>query len=480
MIGRDKEIKRLKDRYNSENAELVAVHGRRRVGKTFLINETFAGKITFRHAGLSPIEMDEMQGESPLRKQLKHFYNSLILHGMKKSRCPDNWLDAFLMLEMFLQSRDDGKRMLVFLDELPWMDTQRSGFITAFEGFWNTWGCYHNNLMVVVCGSATSWISDKLINNHGGLYGRVTCEIKLKPFTLKECEEFLTHKKLKISRYNIVQSYMIIGGIPYYLNYYEKGLSLAQNIDQLFFGPDAYLKNEYDRLFSSAFSKPDMMKAIVEFLSTKSCGYSRAEISKRTGYSMGGTLSDGLNALEASGFVIRYHPFGMGKNVIRYRLMDPFCIFYLKYVKGQDSLTDTFWQKSVNTQQLVTWRGFAFENVCLNHIDQIKSALGISGVSTKHSVWIKKPDDENEGTQIDLIIERKDDTVNMCEMKYYSMEFASDKHYHDVLVKRQALIENSVNRNTAVLSTLITTYGLKYNEYSDDFDHVITLEDLFR
>ena len=290
MIGREEEIRRLNERYNSGNAELVAIHGRRRVGKTYLVNETFKGRITFRHAGLSPVEMDEMGGDSPLRKQLKHFYNSLLLHGMKKSRCPDDWLDAFLMLEMFLQSKDDGKRMLVFLDELPWMDTQRSGFITAFEGFWNTWGCYHNNLMVVVCGSATSWILDKLINSHGGLYGRVTHEIRLTPFNLKECEQFLKNKKIKLSRYDILQSYMIVGGIPYYLNYYERGLSLAQNIDRMFFGNDALLKNEYNRLFSAAFSNPEMMKAIVEVLGTKSSGYSRSEISQKTGYTKGGTL----------------------------------------------------------------------------------------------------------------------------------------------------------------------------------------------
>ena len=479
MIGRKKEIQTLKRLYNSNKAELVAVYGRRRVGKTYLVSECFKGNILFRHAGLSPVEMEDIPGESPLRKQLKHFYNSLLLHGMKKSRCPDNWLDAFLMLELFLESKDKGKRMLIFLDELPWMDTQKSGFITAFEGFWNTWACYHDNVMVVVCGSATSWIMDKLINNHGGLYGRVTYEIKLSPFTLKECEDFFREKKIKISKYDIIQSYMITGGIPYYLGYYEKGLSLAQNVDRLFFEKNAPLKNEYERLFSSVFSNSDMMKAIVELLNTKNSGYTRTEISQKSGYTKGGTLSEALKALEVSDFIIRYTPFGMGKRDECYKLVDPFCIFFLKFVKGQEGLDTSFWQKNVVSHQVVTWRGIAFENICFTHIDQIKIALGINGVSTRQSVWSKRADDE-AGTQIDLLIERNDHVVNMCELKFYSRDFVVDKDYHNVLANRQGLLEETIPRGMIVHSTLVTTYGLKYNEYSGDFDSVITMEDLFR
>jgi len=479
MIGRERETKRLRNLYHSESAELVAVYGRRRVGKTYLINETFKGSFTFRHAGLSPLELGELRGRSPLKKQLQHFYNSLLIQGMPRSRCPENWLDAFMLLELFLQSKDDGGRMLVFLDELPWMDTPKSGFITAFEGFWNTWGCHHNNLMAIVCGSATSWMTDKLINNHGGLYDRVTYEIRLEPFTLRECEAFFKGKRIKISKYDVVQSYMICGGIPYYLNYYEKGLSLAQNIDQMFFGPKALLKNEYERLFTSAFSNPELTRSIVELLSAKSSGFSRAEISEKTGISKGGTFSDALNALEVSGFVMKYTPFGMKKNDNRYKLMDPFCIFYLKFVRNKDALTDSFWRQNINSQEVVSWRGFAFENVCLNHIMQIKEALGISGVSSKQSVWIKRPEDEKEGTQVDLIIDRNDGVVNMCEIKYYNSHFSVDKRYHEVLMKREGLVEESIKKGRAVHSTLITTYGLKYNEYSGDFDNVVTMDDLF-
>lgn len=478
MIGRKKETKRLKDLYHSNKAEMVAVYGRRRVGKTYLVNECFKGRIVFRHAGLSPVEMEDLPGDSPLRKQLKHFYNSLLLHGMKKSRCPDNWLDAFLMLEMFLESKNTGERLLVFLDELPWMDTQKSGFITAFEGFWNSWACFHDNVMLVVCGSSTSWIMDKLINNHGGLYGRVTYEIKLSPFTLKECEEFYRKKKIRISKYDIVQAYMITGGIPYYLGYFEKGLSLAQNVDQLFFTKNAFLKNEYERLFSSAFTNPDMMKAIVEVLSTNNSGYTRTEISEKTGYTKGGTLSEALKSLVAGDFIVKYVPFGLGKRDECYKLVDPFCIFYLRFVNGQSGLDTSFWQKNVTSHQVTIWRGIAFENVCFNHALQIKAALGISGITTKQAAWSKRADDK-EGTQIDMLIERNDHVVNMCEMKFYNKEFAVDKKYHAILTNRQGLLEECIPKGFVVHSTLITTYGLKYNEYSGDFDNVITIDDLF-
>ena len=294
IIGRDKEIKELVELYNSDKSEFVAVYGRRRVGKTFLIDEALKGKITFRHAGLSPV--DEEGKKNSLKDQLKHFYFSLQMQGMKKSKCPSSWMEAFFMLSQLLEAKDNGKRQVVFLDELPWMDTPRSGFITAFEGFWNTWGCHRDNLMLVVCGSANSWMLDNLVNSHGGLYGRTTYEVKLSPFKLGECEQFLKKKGIRMSRYDIVQSYMVLGGIPYYLGYMKKGLSLAQNIDLLFFEKDAKLRNEYDRLFASVFSNPEQMKRIVGFLGTRRMGYTRQEILSKVGLDDNGLSSKMLKA----------------------------------------------------------------------------------------------------------------------------------------------------------------------------------------
>ncbi len=475
MIGREQEIRELNRLFSSNRAELVAIYGRRRVGKTYLVDETFSGRITFRHAGLSPCD------ENPkglLRTQLNHFYNSLELYGMEPTEKPKNWLDAFLLLEKYLQKIDTGTRQLVFLDELPWLDTPRSGFIRAFEGFWNNWGCHRKNLMVIVCGSANSWILDSLINSHGGLYNRVTYEMKLLPFNLHECEEFYKINQIQLSRYDIVQSYMILGGIPYYLGYFAVGLSLAQNIDNLFFTKNAKLQNEFDRLFDSIFINPDAVKNIVKLLYTKNAGYTRKEITEKLGISDGGRLSRNLNALIASDFIIKYVPFGLSKREEHYKVVDPFCLFYLRFVQNQNKFNAHFWQQNILSQAVVTWRGYAFENVCFNHIEQIKKALGISGVVSSNSAWSKR-DDDKDGTQVDLIINRNDNVINMCEIKYYGGNFTVNKDYYKTLLHRHELLRKKISPKISLHSTLITTFGLTPNEYSGAFSTVITLDDLF-
>ncbi len=474
MIGRKKEQNELNNLYNSNKSELVAIYGRRRIGKTYLVDETFKGHITFRHAGLSPADENK---NGMLKAQLEHFYYSLLLQGMKKGKRPENWLEAFFMLEKFLDEIDDGGRQLVFLDELPWLDTPRSGFMTAFEGFWNTWGCHRNNLMVVVCGSANSWILDNLINNHGGLYNRVTYEIKLLPFTLSECEQFYVSYNVRLSRYDIAQSYMILGGIPYYMGYFQSGMSLAQNIDNIFFSKQGKLKDEYNRLFASIFSTPELMKKIVNLLYTRNAGYTRSEIVDKIGIKDGGSLSKCLNALIASDFVIKYIPFGKGIKE-HYKLVDPFCMFYLQFIDKKEKIDENFWQQNVSSLKIASWRGYAYEQVCFNHILQIKKALGISGVITEHSAWSKRKDDTG-GMQIDLLISRNDNVVNMCEIKYYGSEFVVNKDYYQVLMNRQNLLSQELSPRVSIHNTLITTFGLTYNEYSGIFSNVLTLDDLF-
>ncbi len=475
MIGRKKEVEELNRLYNSNKAELVAIYGRRRIGKTYLVDETFKGRITFRHAGLSPVDENK---KGMLKAQLEHFYYSLMLQGMKKSKKPGSWLEAFYMLEKYLEEIDDGSRQVIFLDELPWLDTPRSGFMTAFEGFWNSWGCHRDNLLVIVCGSANSWILDKLINNHGGLYNRVTYEIKLAPFTLRECELFYESKNVKLSRYDIVQSYMILGGVPYYLNYFQSGESLAQNIDRILFSRQGKLRDEYHRLFASVFTNPELMKKIVSQLYLRNAGYTRSKIAEQIGMQDGGTLSQSLNALIASDFVVKYVPFGKGKKE-HYKLVDPFCMFYLHFIDNRKQVDENFWQQNVSSQQVVSWRGYSYENVCFNHIPQIKKALGISGVITTHSAWSKRNDDA-EGTQIDLLITRNDNVINMCEMKYYSDNFSVGKDYYRVLLHRQEILTKEISPKFSIHNTLITTFGLTYNEYSGIFSNVITMDDLFR
>ena len=471
MIGRTKELEELSNLYLSKKAELVAVYGRRRVGKTYLINQTFKNKFFFKHAGLF-LDNDE---KNKTKIQLEHFANSLSLYGIKIEKEIKTWFDAFFNLEKYIMSCLDTSKKVIFIDELPWLDTKGSNFISAFEGFWNNFACARDDLLVIVCGSATSWMENRLINNTGGLYGRVSYEIKLNPFNLKETKEFLEENLVNYSLYDITQTYMIFGGIPYYLNYIDKKYSLSQNIDNLFFKDNALLLLEFDRLFNSIFTFSDIAKSIIKLLSTNSIGFTRNEISKKLNISDGGGLSKYLNSLIVSNFIIKYIPFGFSKKEPHYKLIDPFCIFYIKFVLDKSGI-DNLWSLDSTSSKISSWRGYAFENVCFNHIDQIKFALGISNVSTNISAFFNKED----SYQIDLVIERKDNIINLCEIKFYSDEFKVNKDYYLKINRRTNLVKEKVSKKFSIMNTLISTYGIYKNEYYYSFTNSITLEDLFK
>ena len=481
IIGREEEIKKLNELYDSDSAELVAVYGRRRVGKTYLVDESFEGRICFRHSGLSPIDESEDKFEgNRMKDQLEHFYRSLVLYGWKDARKPGSWLEAFYMLEdLLIEKHNDKDRILIFIDEIQWLDTPRAKFMTGFEAFWNGWACHKKNIMVIVCGSSSSWILDNMINNHGGLYGRVTCEMKIHPFTLNETERFFESKGIYMSRYDITQAYMMVGGIPFYLKQFNREFSLPQNIDAIFFSAKAPLKREFDRMFASLFSNADTMKKIIKAIGSRKKGITRAEIVKTTGISDSGELSKQLNALIAGDFIIKYSSFGDSKRDTNYKLTDPFSIFYLSFMNGSDNGKKINWINAEDSPRVTVWKGYAFENVCWNHIEQIKRALQIAGVSSNESLWSKKGDDSTRGTQIDLIISRKDNVVNMCEMKFYSEEFVVDKDYHLVLENRKNLLREIIPKKATIHSTLITTYGLKKRGYWGDFVHIVTVDQLF-
>jgi len=477
IIGRTKEINKLLELYKSKKSEFIAIYGRRRIGKTFLINHVFEGKFAFKHAGLSRIEEDDLNEKSLLNDQLKHFYKSLLLYGYKGKKEPKDWFDAFFMLEKLLIEKDDGSKQVVFIDELPWLDTKRSKFITAFEGFYNTFGSERDNLLLIVCGSANSWILDNLINNHGGLYGRLTYEMKLSPFSLLETEQFLNDKNIKYSRYDITELYMIFGGIPFYLNYIESSMSLAQNIDNLFYKKDAILRREFERMFSSIFYNPEKMISIIVALSENNLGLTREEISNKTNIPLGGYLSKLLNSLIHSDFIIEYIPFGFSKRDVHYKLIDLFSMFYIKFVKNEFSLNKDIFLSNLDNEKIVSWKGFSFENVCFNHLKEIKTSLGISGVKTNASSYRKNDGDK---VQIDLIIDRNDNIVDLCEMKFYSDIFTQNLNDHLSLTRKEIAIRELISRKKSVQRVLITTFGIKMNEYYSDYNNLIILDDLFK
>ena len=476
IIGRKREIEELNRYYNSGNAEFIAVYGRRRVGKTFLVNEVLGDNMVFRHTGLSPYDRKR---KVSLKDQLQNFFFSLIRYGMEGISQPKSWMEAFFMLEQLLEQKDNGTRQVVFIDELPWMDTPRSGFLTALEAFWNGWGNAQHRLCLVVCGSATSWMLDNLINNKGGLYGRLTGEMKLSPFTLQECEEFFESRGIKMSRYNITQAYMILGGIPYYLNCFNPSLSLAQNIDALFFNPQAKLGDEFERLFNSVFDNAESCMKIVRTLGNRHAGNTREEIAAKTGINPNGEFSKMLKALVGSDVLIQYVPFGMGKREEHYKLSDCFCWFWIHFKDGARVNKTDYWQQHLHESDISAWRGIAFEEVCLQHVPQIKAAMQIAGVASKESSLIVKGNKDTEGMQIDLLIDRADDVVNVCEMKYSKVPFSVTKAYSEKMSKRLATLEGLLPEKTFHM-TLITINGLERNEHSDIFTTVLSADDLFK
>ena len=477
IIGRQEEIRRIQSLYNSSHSEFLAIYGRRRVGKTFLVTQYFKDNFSFRHTGLSPYE-DKVK--ITMKDQLQAFYYSLLRFGMDEGvPCPRDWQEAFFRLERLLEHRADGKKMVVFIDELPWMDTPRSKFVSAFEGFYNGWATDRDDILLIVCGSNSSWILKNIVNSKGGLYDRMTCEMKLVPFTLRETETYLQSRGIQMSRYDIVRIYQALGGVPYYLSYLQMGMSVEQNIDEILFREKAPLKGEFKRLFNTLFHNSGKYVDIVKALAKRNYGYTRDEISEMVKISAGGGLSSYLEKLVEADFVDQYSPVASGGSQDYYRLKDCFCIFYLKYLYGKKDLDEHFWRNSAGKPSTQSWIGIAFEQVCLSHLESIRRSLGINGIVTTASKLFVKGEGKKAGAQIDMVIRRADGNVNLCEMKFSREEYSLDYNEYSLLERRVESLRKSLKVKGTVFPTLVTTYGLKYNMYSGLFQNILTLDDLF-
>lgn len=467
IVGRRKEQEILKSLKESVKSEFVALYGRRRVGKTFLVREFFADGFTFQFSGLA---------NATTKEQLLHFNMTLRRQASQDIRLPKNWLEAFEQLMDFIETSTQ-ERKIIFLDELPWLDTPRSNFIQALEHFWNGWASARHDILLIVCGSATSWMIDKLINNHGGLHNRITYKILLEPFTLSECEAYFEVMNMGYNRYQIAECYMVMGGIPFYLSMLQKGLSVSQNIDRLFFEENAQLRNEFANLYAALFRHSEDYVKVVEAMSKKNKGVSRDEISKACKIPSSGALTLILKNLESCGFIRSYVAFGKQERDKLYQLMDFYTLFYFKYIKANQYNDEHFWTNSLDTPKHNAWAGYSFEMLCLHHVKNIKAALGITGVQSLVSSWRSKVSEK--GAQIDLVIDRKDQTINLCEMKYAVQPYSlSKKEEEQLQVRKMDFVEETKTRK-AVHWTMVTTFGIKHNMYSDRIQSEVTLEDLF-
>ena len=469
MIGRIAEAKYLVEMTQKEEAQLVAVYGRRRVGKTYLVRQALGKKMLFEHTGLYHVGLAE---------QLAAFRDSLLRHGAQNVPKLKNWREAFNALAELITSRKNGKRV-VFLDELPWMDTPKSGFVAAFEHFWNGWASAQHHLLIVFCGSATSWLINKVLRNKGGLHNRVTGTISLQPFKLAECREYADKTGLALSDEDICEAYMIFGGIPYYWSFLQKGKSLAQSVDSLIFSPEGQLRHEYEELYSSLFVHEESYRRLVSALAKRKNGMSMNEIAAAIDMKKGGGLSKQLQELEQCGFIRRYTGWGKSRNNALFQLIDNFTLFHFAFIRGESNPDPHFWSMSTNSPQVNAWRGLAFERVCLQHEEEIKRVLGISGVITKVFSWRHIPDDiYPQGAQIDLLIQRADHVVNICEMKWTDGMFAIDKSYSTQLATKASVFRAVTKCRQAIHLTLVTTQGVMQNKYSGILQSEVTLKQL--
>ncbi len=467
IIGRTSEMKLFQQILDSDKSEFIAVCGRRRVGKTFLIREFFETNIVFQMAGLANRPTDE---------QLRNFSASLELYSHNHKALPADWLDAFHQLTLYLLSLPEGRKV-IFLDELPWMDTNRSNFMAGLEHFWNGWASARHDIVLIVCGSATSWMMDKLINNHGGLYNRLTRRVFLQPFSLKETDDLLHSKGIFYSHYDVAVCYMIMGGIPFYLSLLDNEKSLAQNIDALFFSPSGQMRSEFANLYSALFRNSADYILIVQALSKKMQGLTRNDIIAATGLKSGSALNSILSNLEACGFIRSYSNFAFKKKDVIYQLVDFYTQFYFHFIEGRSFRSMNYWTAIQSSPSFSSWAGYTFEQLALSHKEQILRKLGISGVLTEAYAWRSHGLEKN--VQIDLIIDRNDHTINLCEMKFYNGPFSIDKGYSQQLQDKIFIFQQQTKTRKSIQLTLISSYGVTRNAYSNIMTNEVTLDDLF-
>lgn len=465
IIGRKKEQSLILDYIQSDKAEFIAIYGRRRIGKTFLVKQLLGDHFDFYITGI----YDKSKAE-----QLANFNRQLNTYSGSYYPMAADWFEAFSQLQHYIDTLKNQARIIIFMDELPWMDTPRGKFLRALELFWNEYASNLPNIKFIVCGSATTWMTSKLLGDKGGLHNRVTRPIRLRSFTLAETEEYLLHAGFPKDRMQTLEAYMILGGTPFYLSMLNPRLSIAQNIDELFFSESAVLRDEYAFLFRSLFKEASAYRRIVELLAKKAKGMTKQEIVSQLKLTDNGNLTEVLDNLCRCDFTRKYSSFGKKERDVMYQLVDNYCLYYLRYVKDDNSQDVQRWSHTIDDGARRAWSGYAFEQVCLRHIEQIKQALNIDHILTDVCSW------QTSGAQVDLVIERNDHTINLCEMKYADKPFSLTSSYLAHMEERRDLFRDITKTNKALHLTVVTPFGLKANAQSPAIQSVVTLDDLYR
>jgi AAA+ ATPase superfamily predicted ATPase len=467
MIGREYEIERLTESLKSNSSELIAVYGRRRVGKTYLIRNVFKKRISFEVTGLYGGKKEN---------QLDIFFDELkkVSKKLKEQDKPSDWKEAFELLKKYITGLKNVEKKVIFIDEMPWLDTHKSDFRMYFGHFWNTFCEKRDDIIVIVCGSAASYMVQNVISNKGSLHARLTYKLQIKPFTLYETKAYLESKNIKWGHYHILHLYIAIGGVPQYLSKVRKGESVVQAIQRMCFDENGDLANEFEEIFESLFNHSSSHIAIVKALGQLSKGIERDELIKKSKQYGGGAFTRALDELIASGFISKYLPFDKKSKNTLYRLSDEYSKFYLKYIEPYKNQGENFWKTMFQKQSYISWAGFNFETICLKHVPQIKKALKIEGIHSISSSW------SGEDAQVDLVIKRNDHWINLCEMKFYNSEYKIGKNEFENLKNKVEKFKNETGTKDAVVITMMTTYGVQKNEYFHQIvENNFTMEILF-
>jgi len=445
LVGRSFEKERFNESLQSHRSELIAVYGRRRIGKKYLIRTYFYKHIIFSFTGLR---------NGILSDQLENFMLELRrVSNQYKDVSPDGWLEAFSYLRTYLEGiRKTKKKKVIFIDEFPWVDTMRSGFLPAFENFWNTYCTTRNDLIVVICGSSASYMIKKIIRNRGGLHNRLTRKVKLEPFTLAEVKEFLKYKRVRLPDIEILKLYMTFGGIAEYLEHIQPGDSSVTAIDRICFQKGAQLEYEFDEVFKSLFEEGSYHEQIIQTLAKgPKMGMTRDEILKNKGLTSGGQFSKSLTELIESGFVEQYQSYKSRRKIARYRIFDEFCLFHLQFMLPKKGAS---WTQLYTSNEYTSWAGYAFELLCCKHVQNIKKALKCDQIESLNFSW------NNQQAQVDLVIDRKDNVVMLCEIKFYNDIFYFDEAYAQKIRKKENEFKRETNTKKAVHTIMLSTYGI--------------------
>jgi uncharacterized protein len=461
LIGREPEIAVLQETLVSNRAELVALYGRRRVGKTFLVENVFRDQMIFSFVG---------QKNGSLQTQLNNFRDRLqdtVASTLPFAR-PKTWSEAFQVLRKVIEADTKQGKKVVFIDEFPWLDSPRSGYLVAFDYFWNSWGSKRNDLVVVICGSAASWMIKNVVRNRGGLHNRLTRRLRLQPFNLHESELFLRSRGVNLERYQLLQLYMVTGGIPQYLIDVKPGESATQNIDRMCFAPEGWLKGEFEELYHALFDDADKHLLLVRLFSEAPYGLNRAQLLAATGWQTGGSVSQLIDELTESGFVTAYIPFHKTQREAIYKLTDPFSLFYFRFMEMSRSAGRGSWIAKSKGAVYETWKGYAFENICMLHLAQIKRALNIGAVYTEHSIWrfVPKKGEASLGAQIDLVLDRNDQCINLVEIKFHNQPYALNKQSAELLRQKEWVFREQTKTRKTLFTTIVSAFGVKPNEHS--------------